>query len=457
MSHKHKIAKLGLVSPIIATMFPIGAEDDDEDLADENTPVRLAFQAINSLATTYPPQQVYPEVMAMVQKYIASPISGERKAAMLAIAVLTEGCSDYIRQYLSDILVVIHGSMQDTDSIVRKAACMALGSLCDDLGDEVAEHHETLLPVLFNLVSDPDPAVHPEALQSLDVLLEVLSDAIVPYLPQIMNKLVLLLETSTRKSQILATNCIGSAAHSSEAEFMPYFHQVVARLRVLMTLTDPADLELRGVATDAMGAVAYAIGKEAFTPYLVDTMQLAIAGMQMDNERLVRCAYVLYAVLARLFSESFAPFLDAIVPPLLASCHALEKEFTTADEFEDKPQAEVFNITSGIANEKEIGIETLGDLFTATRGAFMPFIEPVMKTALELLEHYHEGVRNAAVGCLLKCASAVYSMSNPSEWTSGLPLKSPVHENVKNVVHLVMNGILVMISEEEDRYNSVYF
>lgn len=276
-----------------------------------------------------------------------------------------------------------------------------------------------------------------------------------------MNKLVSLLETSTRKVQILSTNCIGSAAHSAEEHFLPYFTEVVKRLHVLMSLTAPTDLELRGVATDAMGAVAFAVGKDHFRPYLLSVMEHAVQGMNMDNSRITQCGYVLFGVLGRVFEEEFSQFLPAIVPPLLKTCQQEEKEFSTDDKIDETDENtdnhdEVFNVNSGIANEKECSIDTLGDLFAATRGAFLPYIQDVINTALMLLEYYHDGARIASVSCLLKCFQTVYAMGNvgDSDWDAGIPLKKPQHDNVMSVGKLVMNGILLMLAEEEERYIS---
>lgn len=153
MSHKTKIANLGLVPAIINSMFPIGAEEEEDSQDDdEETPVQLAFQVIDSLSTTFPPQQVYPEVMKHVVNYVKSQKTGDRKAAMLAISVLTEGCSDSLRTNITDILLIICGCMQDVDSKVRESACIALSSLCSVIGEEVAEYHAEILPLLFNLI-----------------------------------------------------------------------------------------------------------------------------------------------------------------------------------------------------------------------------------------------------------------------------------------------------------------
>ena len=45
---------------------------------------------------------------------------------------------------------------------------------------------------------------------------------------------------------------------------MPFFEPTIARLSILLTLNDPKDLALRSVATDCIGAVAAAVGKDVF-------------------------------------------------------------------------------------------------------------------------------------------------------------------------------------------------
>jgi hypothetical protein len=152
MSHKTKIANLGLVPAIINSMFPIGAEEDESRDDDEETPVQLAFQVIDSLSTTFPPQQVYPEVMKHVVNYVKSQKPGDRKAAMLAISVLTEGCSESLRTNVTDVLLIVGGCMQDSDSKVRESACIALSTLCSAIGEDITEFHAELLPLLFNLI-----------------------------------------------------------------------------------------------------------------------------------------------------------------------------------------------------------------------------------------------------------------------------------------------------------------
>jgi hypothetical protein len=454
MSAQNKIKKANLIPNIVKAMFMIAAEDEPDN-RDEDYPAKLAIQVINTLATTFSPNLVFPEVVARAGQAVQSEKAGDRKAAMLSVAVLVEGCAGFMRPNLNEILEFVVSSMQDSDPTVRKSSCMALGSLADEFEDEVSEKHSLLLPALFNLINDPDAAVHPEALNALDALLENLGENITPYIHSLMSKLLSLLEIGTRKVQLTTTNCIGSVAFTAGPNFQPYFKNVMSKLLILLNLSELGDIPLRCVATDCVGAVATAVGKEAFALYLNDIMNLVINGMQYDSSQLKQCSYVLFGVLGRLYGDEFAPYLQVIVPPIMQSCALTEAEFGISAEKEEvigeeKDDSPVF--ASGIAQEKESSIDTLGELFAATKLAFMPFVPESINLALSLLDHYHESVRITAVATLLKFFNTAYVIGSPSEWTPGLPLTLALHENVAQIGKLAIEGVFALLSEEDERY-----
>ncbi len=129
MYKKSKLLKLQLVGPLIQTVLPIGAEPEPAD-EDDESPVKVAFQVLNTLGTSLAPQHVFPAVAEQLVSYAQHSDANHRKAAMLAIAVLVDGCADYIRPKMGDILPFVCAGLQDSETFVRKAACMALGTLC---------------------------------------------------------------------------------------------------------------------------------------------------------------------------------------------------------------------------------------------------------------------------------------------------------------------------------------
>jgi hypothetical protein len=76
-------------------------------------------------------------------------------------------------------------------------------------------------------------------------------------------------------------------------------------------------------------------------------------------------------------------------------------------------------VNSAIAIEKEVAADTIGELFAATKAAFVPYIEQSIQVLIDLLEHYYEGIRKSAVGALFAFIKTTYDLSEPQDWIPG--------------------------------------
>lgn len=70
-----------------------------------------------------------------------------RRAAMLALGVCVEGCSEFMTPLMSEVWPIIELGLQDSDASVRKATCVAISCLCEWLEDECVPKHAVLVPV----------------------------------------------------------------------------------------------------------------------------------------------------------------------------------------------------------------------------------------------------------------------------------------------------------------------
>ncbi|KAF9336466.1 hypothetical protein BG006_008593 [Podila minutissima] len=456
---KTKIQRLKLVTPMIQALMPIAAEEEPED-SDEDSPARLAFKVINTLATNLPPQQVFPVALEGILAYMQNPDALYRKAAMVTLAVLVEGSVDFIRPKFNDLLLVVCAGLQDPEANVRRAACMALGSFAEEFDQEVAENHATLLPLVFNLMNEPTPEITKQACNALDAILEGLGDNILQYLPVLMEKLMHMLDHAQGETRAVVVAAIGSAAHASGSEFTPYFAEVMKRLQHFMSVhASEEDLMLRAVSTDALGAIAEAVGKAAFTPYLNDLMNLAMEGLSLDNTRLRECGYYFFAAISRVFEADFAPYLAAIVPQLINSCQ-LDENSTRVDNNETEDLDDIdaddedelnYVFKSAIADEKEVAADAIGELFQHTRSAFLPYVESSVKELINLTSHMSDGVRKASCGALFNFLRTFYNLSKSADWKAGLPVAVPLHDNVAQLNTLVMPAILQVWEDEDDK------
>ena len=479
---KTKIQSLGLSKPIIEGLLPIGCEDDPEDV-DEDSPSRLAFRCLDSLSQALPPQQVFPVLTQQLQVYMA----GEprmRKSALMAFGVSVEGCSEYIRPHVDQLWPVIENGLQDPEVIVRKAACIALGCLCEWLAEECAIRHSTIVPILFNLIVDD--STQKNACTCLDSYLEILGDDIANYLTLLMERLLVLLETGSIPVKITVTGAIGSAAHAAKDKFTPYFEQTIKRLVPFVGLQGPDEqTDLRGVATDTIGTLADAVGAETFRPYFADMMKASFEALTMDNTRLRESSFIFFGVMATVFEGEFAGYLPQCVPALVASCQQSEsadefiedgetpanaaEAFGTGmgagstllvgeddDDFEDETDMDALekmfaNVNSAVAIEKEVAADAIGELFAATKQAFMPYVEETVQVLIDLLEHYYEGIRKSAIVSLFTFIKTVYDLSEPQPWVPGGVIRVPLHADVKKLSEHILTPIFDCWRAEDDR------
>ncbi|KAF9586193.1 hypothetical protein BGW38_008731 [Lunasporangiospora selenospora] len=275
-----------------------------------------------------------------------------------------------------------------------------------------------------------------------------------------MQKLMFMLDNSQGETRAVVVAAIGSAAHASDNEFASYFPEVMKRLVLLMSLHSNEDeLMLRAVATDTLVAVAEAVGKDAFRPYLGDLMNKAMEGLSLENTRLRECSYYFFAGAAQVFGDEFAPYLIAIVPHLIHSCQLDENNTHVENETEelddvdaDENEEELsFVFKSAIADEKEVAADTIGEIFQHTGAAFLPYAETCVKELVKLSSHMTEGVRKTSFSSLFTFLRTFYRLSNAQDWIPGLPPAVPLHENVAQLNALVMPAILSGWEEEDDK------
>ncbi|KAI9598658.1 armadillo-type protein [Syncephalis fuscata] len=454
---KTRLQKAKLVTPMIQHLMPIATEDDPEDV-DDDSPSRVALRVIQSLSSSLPPTQVFPTLLQLILEYMTNPAPGYRKAAMMAFAASVEGCADFMRSKINELMQLVFAGLQDPDATVRRAACLALSCVADEIEEAVTNNHAVLLPLLFNLIV---------CMQCTRALLDNLGDEILQYMPTLMEKLVILMENTQGEMRCTVVNAVGSAAQTSGPAFAPYFHEVMVRLQPMMAYqgTEDDDVVLRGVATDTAGAIATAVGKEAFMPYLEPTMLLAVEALQLQGPRLRETSYSFFTLMAGVFGESMAPFLPTIVPQLLHTCKQDETNgvelVNEAEEIDlgeegledDDEEEEAFRLNTALGDEKEIAADAIGELVEATRGHFMPYASDCVNSLIKMLDHYSDGVRKSSIASLLKFVYTFSDMATPegTQWIAGLPLQQPVHENVASIIQLVMPALLQAWKEEDDK------
>ena len=109
---------------------------------------------------------------------------------------------------------------------------------------------------------------------------------------------------------------------------------------------------------------------------------------------------------------------------------------------------------TGVALEKEIAIEVIGDVLTHTKSKYLPYMEKTIELAIPLLDHSFEGVRRSAVSTLWRAYACLWALAEDNgmaKWQPGLPVKVQPTADLQKLGELIVKGTLALWEEEMDR------
>jgi len=468
---KKALQRNKLIEPIVNGLMPLIAEDkeDEEDEEqEEETISSMAAQTIDIMALNLPPDQVIPIILRNIENYFQSGSPQQKKAAMISMAVIIEGSSEFLRNYLPGLVSSTLSGLKDLNQGVREAACLAVEQLSIYIQPEICQHHATLLPALFEVMSGQNSKTTEKACMALEAFCEHLGDDITSYLHPLMEKLVQMLQHGNLKIQETVICAIGSTAHAADKKFLPYFPQVMQYLRLAMGANAPDQLQLRSIATDTLGTVALAVGKEAFAPILPEAMKLAIEGLNADDSYIRECTWSFFVSMAKLFEEDFSMYLEVVMPMLFTSClneDGVQIHQEEDDDFKDEEEIEgergeyqegedveetSFSVATSFLQEKEMACLAIGEIFQHVGKNYLPYFPQGIEVLKNMIEYFHPDVRSAAVTSYSNYVVKLHELFDPYEaWNAQVTVLP--HQDVQQMLQLVIPAYMHILTEEDER------
>ncbi|XP_039193981.1 importin-4 isoform X2 [Crotalus tigris] len=441
------ILKHKLLSPLLAALFPIMSaepppgqmdtedeltEEEIEDQAEVQKPKHFAVQVVDMLALYLPPEKLFPQLTPLMEPALLSPNPYHRKAGLMCLAVLAEGCGDHIRnKHLQPMLQVVCRALADDSQVVRNAALFALGQFSENLQPDIARFSDDIMPLLLHYLEGVQLAntTHlAKAYYALENFVENLEDKIAPYLPALMERMLSTLTSpGTPRTKELAVSAIGAIAQAAKESLLPYFQAIMEHLTsyMLTTREDLRPVQIQSIET--MAILANVLDKDIFQPLSEKCCQLGLDLCdRVDDPDLRRCTYSLFGSLANVMGDSISPYLprittlliyslkstEGIKPPLDSGNSFLlfedeeeeaevEGEETLTDEEEEEDSDPLgMCVRSAFMDEKEDACIALGEIAASVSMPFLPYIETSFQEVSQLLPCPHIRVRKAAFEAL---------------------------------------------------------
>ena len=472
-----KITRLGLVPSLLSSIPPLLCDPSDHT-EDEDSPQHIGADLLDAVALNLPKKLTYTPLMDTASRLLQSGGMGEVKGGLVIIAVVAEAFADLISPILDSVLTPVLSLTSHPARPVRTAAWVAISQLAVHCDDAFLHYHRLVLPPLLRALGgdEGDAAVREKACFALEVFSDAIAaDDLTPYLGQLMEKLLHLLclpDLHTQTSSLLAIKNIAGVAGRG---FLPYFPPLVPLLARLIQLTDDAHLTLRCHATECVGFVAEAVGKDAFASYLPPFLQQVMHGMTLDYFELRESSYRFFSKLCLMLQEDFGPLLTTVLPLVLATLTSDEGMSVTGraggldeDDDGDEYNSELeeddggeeedeeamarrlnFSIRTGALDEKVAALECLSFILSTQTMALAPFVDRVALVMEDLLDFMHPSVREAVTTAAfdwMQWHHRVYPVSAPVK--GQLMTLTPEHSKV---LEFIMPTQAKRLAEEDDR------
>jgi hypothetical protein len=413
--------------------------EDDMDAAgdvdlDSPTETSMAQGTLDMIACEVPKKYIWQPCLERCLRLMSDTNNpAARKAGVAGLGVIAEGCCEPLRECLAQVIPYVFSAAQDEHAQVRECACFCLGQISEHCQPDILQYSRQILPIVFGLLDDQSVAVQATSCYVLEMFCERLEpDAVRPLLDQLVRKLAAMLEATTKRSvQEMAVAALAATAVAAEEEFTPYVGGVATLMSKLMQLQDANLYSLRGRALECMGHMAIAVGRDTFRPYFTVTMQSAMEGLSTESTDLQEFAYAVFANLAKVMKEEFAPALPDLVPHLVKVIEMDEGQLEQTEE-------------AGNAN--------LSEMASHTGTNFCPHLEESMQVLQKAATNWHP---------LIKCevADAFPSLIIPSiaayhngeiEWKKGdLSGPNPLSAHTQAIVGAVIQELLALMLDED--------
>lgn len=445
------VQKNKLVEPIIDVLLLLMSVKPEDDVneeyflgnPDQFTATTIAAQTLDLIALNVPPEKVVPFLLTRVEPALQGNDIYAQKAAYLALAVLAEGCADHIRsRYLESFLKCVYNGIKSPSIVVRNAAFFALGQFSEHLQPQISEYAKEILPVFFDYLTSlfaemertkTEPSGLDRMFYALQSFCLHLDDSLLPYIPVLMDKLLVALDPGCWSMQLkrLALSTLDSVACAIKAHILPYFERIIQLLMVYINAEAKPEVdtvELQSYAIECVATLAENVGAEHFKPLAEDCLVMAMKIMETNDDPDIRkSVYSLMGALSTVMGEDFSHVLPKVVEQMISTLKSTEGIVATCDEdekeaidvYDDLSDSEAeedidgdgesecsdssnyrYTVENSYNDEKEQACVSLMDISKNMGPAFLPYLQPCFEEIFKLVNYPQEDIRSAAISAL---------------------------------------------------------
>ena len=297
---------------IYASIENTNLQSNEEDYPREDIGERM----IEAFSQIYPSKFIFQICMDLIKKLLDSPNDFLRKQGIIIISLISEGCSEKIKENLNDFITLLETKFRNDPSIRVKVACiLTLDRITEYCYPQIVDYHEKILPILIDGIYSNELNLVEKSLIAVKYYCKNPDVDIVPYIDRILPRLIELLDSKVSNIQRDTLAALASIIDSTKDELKNTLIPIVETCKNIIVLkTADADCELRAYALECVAHIAYSIKLEKFTPFLTFFSHFAFESINSKVYELQDAGFVYLGFISELLGDSFGNDVDNIMP-----------------------------------------------------------------------------------------------------------------------------------------------
>ena len=390
-----------LVHFLLEQAFTIAAERDDDP--ESISPVDMGLRLLDTMALELPNKVVYATMVQMYRSLRTHEKYLVRKVAVLTPGVIAEGCSDFMKQELKEVLADVLSAFQDPAPQVREAAGLSLAYMSDHLRPEILDYHAQVIPSLMAMLNETLSNTKQKAIYALDLFCEGFEDNIGAYLEGMLNGLVgLILRDPDLKTKQMALSALNSALSAAEKGVEPYFDTLIQVLAQIVNPQTETAAPVRAAALQCIGQLFASCPMEKCARFIPECCTVASSYLDTTVLELREAAFAYFYLLSRNLQSNFDPYVQKVVAEAIKSCESSEGmelggDAESSDDDEDSDKELNLKVRTVFLDEKTAAIHALGQIALACPARLGDYLPKLLEVMESLWGYFHSIVREQTV------------------------------------------------------------
>lgn len=402
------------------TLLSNPLNEHETDLYSETSLFKIGANIVNSLSNIISSKHMFPLLSTLIKNKYLSDQPWERRAAIVIIGEMAEGCATLMKDNIEDIITLLIARFEQEPLEQIKGQCVvSMDSVCQFCNPEINEYYDKIMPMLIKGLYSTNEDIVEKSLIEINYFCSIVDFEMEDYLnmnqdmnKELLMKLIDILNTNTKSMWIVekCLDALGSVITNAKGIDVNTLIPIVDTLKsITINKNTENDQKLIGSTLNCIANIANVIKYNNFKPYEEYFTVFALQCIKSNVYDLQYGGLSYFASLADCKGDLFGSLINDVIQPtfnIIKDNSGIVEKAKAKDEFAFDSDSEDEMAGNGDVYWNEDFIEAkcsalraVGSFAKASPSQFVAYFKDAVMYLEENVDYVCESVVYDVVGC----------------------------------------------------------